>query len=125
MHGGHETLLDAEAFLQEDVDDGCEAVGGAAGVGDDAVLGDIKLLVVDAHDDGDVLVLGGCGDDDLLGAGGDVALGLLALGEESGRLDHDIDAEFLPGKSGGAFLHGEALDLVAIHHEGVVLFNGR
>ena len=125
MHGGHKTLLDAESFLEKDVDDGSEAVGGAAGVGNDAVLGNVELLVVHTHDDSDVLVLGRSGDDDLLGAGGDVALGLLTLGEESGRLDHDIDSEVLPGKGGGAFLHGEALDLVAVHDEGVVLFQGR
>ena len=123
VHGGHETLLDAESFLEEDVDDGCEAVGGAAGVRDDAVLGDVELLVVHAHDDGDILVLGRSGDDHLLGSGGEVTLCLLALGEETSRLDDDIDVEILPGKGSRSFLDGEALDLVAVDYQSVVLGN--
>src|SRR5690606_24404854 len=82
VDGGHETLDHAEAFLEEHGDDRREAVRGAGGVGDDAVLGEVELVVVDAEDDGDVLALGRGGDDDLLGAGGDVTLGLLGLGEE-------------------------------------------
>ena len=46
----------------------------------------VVLLVVDAHDDGDVLALGRGGDDDLLRAGVDVALGLLGLGEQAGAI---------------------------------------
>jgi hypothetical protein len=43
------------------------------------VLGRVVQVVVDAHDDGGVLVLGGRGrDDDLLGATVDVALALVA-----------------------------------------------
>ena len=55
---GHQTFLDAEAFLEKDVDDRRQAVRGATGVGNDVVLGRVVLLVVDAHDDGDVLALG-------------------------------------------------------------------
>ena len=40
--------------------------------------------------------LAGRGDDDLLRAGGEVALGLLGLGEQAGRFDHVVDAELLP-----------------------------
>ena len=42
-----------------------QAVGGATGVGDATCLRR-QLVVVDAHDDGHVLALGGGGDDDLL-----------------------------------------------------------
>ena len=45
---------------------GREAVGGAGRVGDDVVLGGVVLVVVDAEDDGEVLVGGRGGDDDLL-----------------------------------------------------------
>jgi len=37
------------------------------------VLREVELVVVHADDDGDVLALGGSGDDDLLGAGLKVA----------------------------------------------------
>lgn len=43
-----------------------------------------------------------------------------SLGEETGRLDDDVDAKILPGKGGGTLLHGETLDLVAVDHERVV-----
>jgi hypothetical protein len=101
VDGGHQTFGDAEAFLEQHVDDGSEAVRGAARVGDDVVLGGVVLVVVHAHDDGDVFALGRGGDDDLLGAGGDVALGLFGVGEQTGGLDDDIDAEAFQGSSAG------------------------
>ena len=61
-----------------------QAVGGAARVGDDVVLGGVVRLVVDAVDDGDVLLLGGRGDDDLLGAALQVQRGLVPVGEAAG-----------------------------------------
>ena len=48
---GHQAGLDADAFLQQHVDDGREAVGRAGGVGDDVVLGRVVLALVDAHDE--------------------------------------------------------------------------
>ena len=59
MDRGHEALLDTEIFLEQHVDHGRQAVGGAARVRDDVVLAGVVLVVVDAHDDGDVLALGG------------------------------------------------------------------
>ena len=50
----------------------------------------------------------------------EMALGLLGFGEQAGGFDDDIDAEFLPRQRGGAFLDGEALDLVAVDHQHVV-----
>ena len=70
VDGGHEAFLEAEAFLEQHMDERRQAVGGAGGVGNDVVLGRIVLVVVHAHHDRDVLVLGRGGDDDLLGAGG-------------------------------------------------------
>ena len=58
VDGGHQAFLDAEAFLQQHVDDRRQAVRRAARVGNDVVLGRVVFLVVDAHDDGDVFVLG-------------------------------------------------------------------
>ena len=51
----------------------------------------------------------------------DVTLGLLRLGEQAGRFDDVLDAEFLPRQRGRAFLDGQALDLVAVDDEDVVL----
>jgi hypothetical protein len=56
------------------------------------------VIVVHAHHDGDVVVLRGGADEHLLGAGGDVRRGLLLVGEEAGALEHDVDAEGLPGQ---------------------------
>ena len=123
VHGGHKTLLDTESFLQKDMDYGSETVGGTAGVGDDVVLRDIEFVIVNAHDDGDVLILSRSGDEHFLSTRGDVALGLLTLGEEASRLDDDVDVEILPRQSCRAFLNGEALDLVTVDHQRVVFGN--
>ena len=64
----------------------------------------VVLVEVDAEDDRDVLVLGGRGDDDLLGAGVEVLGGLVAVGEEAGRLDDDVDAEVAPRQLRGVAL---------------------
>ena len=65
--------------------------------------------MVDAHHDGDVLVRGRRGDDDLLGAAVDVRLGLGGVGEEAGGLDDDVGAEVAPAQVGGVAL-GEDRD---------------
>src|SRR5690606_37348771 len=52
------------------------------------------------------------GDDDLLGAAGDVLLGVFLLGEDAGRLDDDVDTQLAPGDVGGVAL-GEHLDRLA------------
>ena len=53
----------------------------------------VVLVVVDAHDDGDVLVLRRGGDDDLLGAGVDVRLGLGASVKKPVDSIDDVRAE--------------------------------
>ena len=82
--------------------------------------GGVVQLVVDAHDDGDVLVRGRGGDQDLLGAGVDVLLRGGGLGEEAGGLDDDVDAELAPGEVGRVAL-GEDLDDVAVDDDVAVL----
>ena len=71
------------------------------------------LSVVDAEDDGDVLVAGGGGDDDLLDGAAEVGLGLFGVGEEAGGLDDDLGAYGGPVELGGVAL-GEDLDLLAV-----------
>ena len=119
MDGGHQALGDAEAFLQQHVHDRREAVGGAGGVGDDVVVGRIVKIVIDAHHHDQVFALGRGGDDDLLGASLDMALGFLGLSEQSGGLDHDIHAEFLPRQAAG-FAGADDFHLIAVDKEGVV-----
>jgi hypothetical protein len=60
------------------------------------VLAAVVCPFVHAHDDRDVLVGGGCGDNDLLGTGVDVFAGRGGFGEQTRRLDHDIDSEVGP-----------------------------
>ena len=125
VHRGHEALLEAEALLEHDVDERHEAVGGAGGVGDNVVFGGVVLAVVHAHDDGDVLVLRRGGDDDLLGAGHDVAVGGLrvvlgGVGEQAGRLDHELHAQLGPGKLGRR-LGADHEDVPAVDDEHIVL----
>ena len=84
------------------------------------MLGGVVFAVVHAHDHGDVLTLGRSGNDDLLGAGGDVALGFFSVGEQTGRLDDDLDAQLGPGELGGS-LGGDNEDLLAVHDEHIVI----
>ena len=119
VDGGHQTLDDADTVV-EGLGHGSQAVGGAGCVGDDVVDGRIVLVVIDAHDDGDVLVLGGSRDQDLLGAGVQVGLGLGGVGEETGGLNDDVDAQLTPGKVRRIPL-GEGLDLLAADLDGVIV----
>ena len=50
VHGLHQALLDAERVV-EHLHHRHEAVGGAAGVGDDLLRGEVEVLVVDAVDE--------------------------------------------------------------------------
>ena len=82
--------------------------------------GRIVLVVIDAHDDGDVLVLGGSRDQDLLRACFQVGLGLGGIGEEAGGLDDDVNPQLAPGKVRRILL-GECLDLLATDLDGVIV----
>ena len=105
----------------QDLGQRAEAVRGARGVGDD-VLAAVVLVVVDADHDGDVRVGGRRGDDDLLGAGVQVPLGLGGVGEDAGGLDDDVDAQIAPRKFGRTGLDLERLDLGVADDDGVVAF---
>ena len=115
---GHQAALDAEGVVDRLGHRG-QAVRGAGRVGDHAVLGGVVVLVIDAHDDRDVLVLRRSGDDDLLRAGRDVALGLLGVGEVARRLDDDVGADLGPGQVGRVAL-GEHGDRLAVDDDGAV-----
>ncbi len=88
----------------------------------------VILVIVHAHDDGEVLAFGRRGDDDLLSAApGDVVLGALhylALlvdavlldGEQAGGFHDDVHAQIAPGDLARiGFLEG--LDFLAVNHQ--------
>ena len=117
VDGVHVAALDAEV-LQQHLGEGSQAVGGAGGVRDDVVHLGVVLVVVDAHDDGDVLVLGRAGNDDLLGAGIQVLLGQLAGLEDAGGLHDDVDPQLAPGQVRRIAI-GEHGHVLAVHHQAV------
>ena len=119
VNGGHDAVLNAELVVQ-DLGQRSQAVGGAGSVGDDVVLRIVVVAVVDAHDEGAVNVLAGSGDDDLLGAGLDVGLSLGSIGEQTGGLDGDVNAEILPREVLRVTL-AEDLDLLAVDGDGVLV----
>src|SRR5262249_20625587 len=97
-----------------------EAVGRAGGVRDHVVaVTVVDLVEVHAQHDGRVRLGGGGGYDDLLGAAGKVLGGVLALGEEAGRLDHDVYAEIAPWQRRRVAL-GEHLQLLAVDRDRAV-----
>jgi len=94
MDGGHEPVLETEIIV-DGRGDGGQAVGGAGGVGDDAVFG-FEILVIDAHDDGDVFVFPRGADDDLGGAAGQVLFAGIPVHELAGGLYHEVTAIIRP-----------------------------
>ena len=90
---GHEAALDPDGVVQHFRDRG-EAIGRAAGVGDDQVLGGQRVLV-DAEHDG----LGNTGrrgrDQHPLGACFEVRPARLVGLEEAGAFEHQLDAQLL------------------------------
>ena len=63
-----------------------------------------QLVVVDAVDDGQVDALGRGRDEDLLRAGIEVLLRALAVGEEAGAFEDDVDALVAVRQVGGVLL---------------------
>ena len=67
--------------------------------------------LVDAENDGDVLVLCRRGDHDLFGSRLDMGFGVVRICEEAGRLDDDIDATVTSRGSCGCFSAKTAISL--------------
>ena len=117
MNGGHQAVGNAEVIVQH-LGNGGQAVGGAAGVGHEGHIGGVAVLV-HAHNEHGGVVLGGGGHDHMLGAGLDVALGLVLGQEQAGGLDDVLRADLLPGQVGGVTL-GVHRDHMAVHNDGVI-----
>ena len=94
---GHDPALDPDRVV-EHLGHRRQAVGRARGVGDHVVLLRVVGVVVDAQRERHVRLGGRRGDDHLLGAGVEVLGGVVALGEEAGRLDHHVGADVGPGQ---------------------------
>jgi hypothetical protein len=65
MDSGHQTFSDAEVVV-DDLGERGQAVGGTRGVGDDGVLGLVRIQIDTTNEHRGVS--GGGGDDDLFGA---------------------------------------------------------
>ena len=95
---GHQAVLDPDRVVEHLGHRG-QAVGRARGVRDHVVVvAVVDLVEVDAERDGDVRLGGRRRDQHLLGAGGEVLGGVLAVGEQSGGLDHHLGAQLAPGQ---------------------------
>ena len=125
MNGRHQAFLDAEALLEQHVHQRGQAIGRAGGVGNDVVPGRIILVMIDADDHRDVLVLGGGGDDDFFRAGGQMALGFQAVGEKAGGFDDQFHAQLFP-RQGRGVLGADDVDVASIDDQDVIVgFVGR
>ena len=119
MDGGHQAALDLEVFMQN-LDERREAIGGAGGVGNDVVFLRIVQVVVDPHDDRDVLLLRGCGNQHLFcAAAGDMHLCLFPGRKKTCRFDHDIDPHLFPHQPGRILL-GKDPHLFAVDDHGAI-----
>ena len=119
VHGGEQPFLDAPAVVEHLGDRG-QPVGGAGGIGEDAVLRGVVGVLVDAEHDGDIFVPGRCGDDDAPGAALEVRRRLARIGEEAGRFDHELRTQLAPGDPGRVAL-GDDGHAPALDHDGVGL----
>ena len=86
MDGGHHSMYNPETIMH-DLGGRGQAVGGAGCIGDHVMICRVVLIIVHAHHNGDVLILGWSRDDDLLSAAvfdvhirAGFALGRVALG---------------------------------------------
>mmetsp|Transcript_45009 Transcript_45009/g.80964 ORF Transcript_45009/g.80964 Transcript_45009/m.80964 type:complete len:373 (+) Transcript_45009:169-1287(+) len=118
VDSGHETLLDADAFLHDHVAEWSQAVRGARGVGHDVVSTLVVLGVVHTAHQGLHLTLAWSRNDHLLGTSIDVALGLLRVHKDTGGLDDVVHAHATPWQRAGTIPASlDALDLVAVHNQ--------
>ncbi len=119
VNGGHQTPVEAEVLVQN-LDDGGQAVGGAAGVGKDVPVLVAVLVVVDAdHEGPHAITFTRCGEDHLAGTSFNVHAGFLIGVEHTGGLDHQIHTPVFPGAVQRVAV-GEELDLLAIDDHRVV-----
>ena len=113
MHRGHQPALDAEVVVQH-LGDWGQAVGGAGSGGNDG-LASVGVVVHAVHEHRRV-ILAWRALYDFFGAGLDVRLARFFGQEETGAVDHDIRARFVPLQVGGVTLSRQANFLAVNHH---------
>lgn len=121
VQGGEHAVLDAEGFV-DDLDDRCNAVGGAAGVGDDVVDGGVVEVIVAAHDDVEDVIFDGSGDDDFFDSGIEVSLQGGSVAELAGAFEDDVDAG--PVGLGGVVVCSEGEGFAIDDDMGTIVRNG-
>ena len=121
MHGGHDAADDRERIVQS-LGHGGQAVGGAAGGGDDGIILGQNVMVDVVHHGGQILASGGR-DNNLLGASIDMGLALGLGGVEAGALQNDVDAQLLPGQILSLGLSKDR-DFLAIYGDGTGNLHG-
>ena len=84
---------------------------GVAGMDGNDVIVSHQVIVVDLGNNGGKVVASGIGDDDLLGTGIDVSLGLSLRHIEAGALQDDINTQLAPGQLSGIGLGIDGDDL--------------
>ena len=119
VDGGHQTLGNAEAFLEQHVHHGREAIGGTAGVGNNVMILCVVLVIVHAHHHGQILAFGGGTDNDFLRAGFEVSLRFFGISEQAGGFDHHIDAQLFPRQLGRS-ASADDFHFIAIDDERIV-----
>ena len=80
------------------------------------MLAGVVQVVVDPHNQGQVLAAGRRGDDHFLGAAGEMAGRFVGVGENAGGFHDQVNAHFPPGDSRRIPL-GKHLDAAPVHHQ--------
>lgn len=97
VRGVHQAMLNTKLLMQ-DLSSRGQAVRGATPVAYYHVLSRIVLLVVNAHHHRQIVIFTRRGDDDALRPTvGDMHQRFFALGEETGRFNHHVNARIAPG----------------------------
>ena len=105
----------AEGGEEKDLDERCQAVGGARSVRHDVCVG-VKVTIVDSDDvSWDVRALGWGGDEDLLGTSLDVLACTFPVQEDSSSLDDQIDLLQQHSSSQGCLLLNSTLYCMIRH----------
>ena len=122
MNGGHQTALNAEAVVQ-DLGDGSQAVGGAAGVADDG----LASILVGVHTANEhvglatvVTLLAGSRQNHVLGTSLEVLLSTIHGQVETGRFNDILGTNLTPGDVLG-FLLGIDVDVLTVNDEFLLL----
>src|ERR1700677_1761317 len=113
-HGADDDL----EIVMHDFNDGGQTVGGAGCVRNDVVLGRIVNLFIYSQHQGNVFILCRRGDDDFFDRPAQMLLGIIGVGETSGRFEHDLNADGFTWKLGLIFL-AENLKDVTVDSNGV------